>query len=132
MVLTYDAYQETLEEQQKKDNLLEQMHQQQLQYQHKIEEFEDRDKKEKEELQRELIETMKTIRALVIDGNDDSRAKNKAYHLQPEDTETKETLKKAKIRAAELLRKDILEKHSHRLRSTNNRIQQQQHRRKNE
>jgi hypothetical protein len=51
---------------------------------------------------------------------------NKAYYLQPEDTETKETLKKAKIRAAELLRKDTLARHSHRLRSINNRIQQHQ------
>jgi hypothetical protein len=54
---------------------------------------------------------------------------NKAYHLKVEDTETKETLKKAKIRAAEQLRKDTLARHSHTLRSINNRIQQQRRRR---
>jgi hypothetical protein len=56
---------------------------------------------------------------------------NKAYYLQPEDTETKETLKKAQTRAAEQLRKDTLAGASHTLCSINNRIQQQ-HRRKNE
>ena len=49
---------------------------------------------------------------------------NKAYYLQPEDTETKETLSKAKIRASELLRKDTLARCSRRSRSSiNNRIQ---------
>ena len=49
---------------------------------------------------------------------------NKAYYLQPEDTETKETLSKAKIRAAEQLRKDTLARCSRRSRSSiNNRIQ---------
>jgi hypothetical protein len=54
---------------------------------------------------------------------------NKAYYLQePEDTETKETLKKAQMRAAEQLRKDTLAQYSRRrLRSSiNNRIQQHQ------
>ena len=49
---------------------------------------------------------MKVLRESVIVDNDDSRAKNKAYHLQPEDIETKETLKKADIRAYKQLRKD--------------------------
>jgi hypothetical protein len=83
-------------EQRRKDlEFREQMQQQQQQYQRMIEEFQDRDRKEKEELRREITGTLEAIRALVTDGNDDSRAKNKAYHLQPEDTETKETLKKA-------------------------------------
>jgi hypothetical protein len=55
---------------------------------------------------------------------------NKAYYLKAEDLETKETLKKAKIRAAEQLRKDTLAQYSRRRRlrssnSINNRIQQQ-------
>jgi hypothetical protein len=56
---------------------------------------------------------------------------NKAYYLQePEDTETKETLKKAQTRAIEQLRKDTLAQYSRRRRlrssnSINNRIQQQ-------
>jgi integrase len=108
MVLTYDAYGETLEEQKKKDNLIEQMRQQQLQYQHKIEEFEDRDKKEKEELREGLAETMKMIRILVTDGDDDTRAKNKAYHLQPEDTETNEGIKASSTRAFKQLKEDTL------------------------
>jgi nucleoid-associated protein YejK len=89
-----------------------------------IEEFQDRDRKEKEELRREITGTLEAIRALVTDGNDYRRAKNKAYHLQPEDTETKETLKKAQKRAAEQLRKDTLARCSRRSRSSiNNRIQ---------
>jgi hypothetical protein len=55
--------------------------------------------------------------------------------LATRDTETKETLKKAKIRLAEQLRKDTLAQYSRRRRlrsSINNRIQQQQYRRKNE
>lgn len=109
MVLTYDAYGETLEEQKKKDNLLEQMRQQQLQYQHKIEEFEDRDKKEKEELREGLAETMKMIRILVTEeDDDDTRAKHKAYHLTPEDTETKEGIKASSTRAFKQLKEDTL------------------------
>ena len=119
-------------EQRRKDlELREQMQHQQQQYQRMIEEFQERDRKEKEELRREIAATMKALRESVIVDNDDSRAKNKAYHLQPEDLETKETLKKAQTRAAEQLRKDTLARASHTLRSINNRIQQQ-HRRRNE
>jgi integrase len=118
-------------EQRRKDlELREQMQQQQQQYQRMIEEFQDRDRKEKEELRREITGTLEAVRALVTDGNDDSIAKNKAYHLQPKDTETKETLKKAQTRAAEQLRKDTLAQYSRRRRlrrsnSINNKIQQQ-------
>ena len=116
------------EQRRKELEFREQMQQQQQQYQPMIEEFQERDRKEKEQLRREITGTLEAVRALVTDGNDDSIAKNKAYHLQPEDTETKETLKKAQMRAAEQLRKDTLAQYSrrHRLRSSiNNRIQQQ-------
>jgi Phage integrase family len=116
------------EQRRKELEFREQMQQQQQQYKRMIEEFQERDRKEKEELQREITGTLEAVRALVTDGNDDSIAKNKAYHLQPEDTETKETLKKAQMRAAKQLRKDTLAQYSRRrrLRSISNRIQQQQ------
>ena len=114
-------------EQRRKDlELREQMQHQQQQYQRMIEEFQDRDRKEKEELRREIAGTMKALRQSVIVDNDDSRAKNKAYHLQPEDLETKETLKKAETRAYKQLKKDTLERSLEVSRRINNRIQQQQ------
>jgi hypothetical protein len=127
-------------EQRRKDlQLREQMQQQQQQYQRMIEEFQERDRKEKEELRREVIGYMKATRILVdLPEQEETAAtaamkkkSNKAYYLrEPEDTETKETLKKAKIRAAEQLRKDTLAQYSRRRRlrssnSINNRIQQQ-------
>jgi hypothetical protein len=128
-------------EQRRKDlQLREQMQQQQQQYQRMIEEFQERDRKEKEELRREVIGYMKATRILVdLPEQEETAAataamkkkSNKAYYLQePEDTETKETLKKAQTRAAEQLRKDTLAQYSHRRRlrssnSINNRIQQQ-------
>ena len=98
-----------VEQKMKNQQMLEQMHI----YQNKIEEFEDKDKKEKEELRRGLTETMKMIRALVTNGNDDSRAKNKVYYLQPEDAETKEGLKASSVRAFKQLREDTLSAHSY-------------------
>src|ERR671914_287837 len=63
-------------EQRRKDlELREQMQQQQQQYQRMIEEFQERDRKEKEELRREITGTLEAVRALVTDGNDDSIAK---------------------------------------------------------
>jgi type II secretory pathway pseudopilin PulG len=127
-------------EQRRKDlELREQMQQQQQQYQRMIEEFQERDRKEKEELRREVMGYLKATRILVDLPEQEEAAttaamkkkSNKAYYLQPEDTETKETLKKAQTRAAEQLRKDTLAGASHTLCSINNRIQQQ-HRRKNE
>jgi hypothetical protein len=118
-------------EQRSKDlELREQMQQQQQQYQRMIEEFQQRDRKEKEELWREIAATMKALRESVIVDNDDSRAKNKAYYLQPEDLETKETLKKAETRAYEQLRKDTLERSLEVSQRINNRIQQQQEQQK--
>jgi hypothetical protein len=128
-------------EQLRKDlELREQMQQQYQQYQRMIEEFQERDRKEKEELRREVMGYLKATRILVdLPEQEETVAtaamkkkSNKAYYLQePEDTETKETLKKAQKRAAEQLRKDTLAGASHTLCSINNRIQQQ-HRRKNE
>jgi hypothetical protein len=126
-------------EQRRKDlELREQMQHQQQQYQRMIEEFQDRDRKEKEELRREVMGHFKATRILVdLPEQEEAAAtaamkkkSNKAYYLQPEDTETKETLKEAKIRAAEQLRKDTLAQYSRRRRlrssnSINNRIQQQ-------
>jgi hypothetical protein len=130
-------------EQRRKDlEFREQMHHQQQQYQRMIEEFQERDRKEKEELRREVMGYLKATRILVDLSEQEEAAataamkkkSNKAYYLQPEDTETKETLKKAQTRAAEQLRKDTLAQYSRRrrLRSISNMIQQQQHRRKNE
>jgi integrase len=118
-------------EQQRKDlELREQMQQQQQQqYKRMIEEFQERDRKEKEELRREVLGYFKAIRILVdLPAQEEAattamKKSNKAYYLKAEDTETKETLKKAQTRAAEQLRKDTLERNSHRLRSINNRIQ---------
>ena len=119
-------------EQRRKDlELREQMQHQQQQYQRMIEEFQERDRKEKEELRREVMGYLKATRILVdLPAQEEAAAttamkkSNKAYYLQePEDTETKETLKKAQTRAAEQLRKDTLAQYSCRLRSINNRIQ---------
>jgi integrase len=120
-------------EQRRKDlELREQMQYQQQQYQRMIEEFQDRDRKEKEELRREVMGYLKATRILVDLPEQEEVAttamkkRNKAYYLRPEDIETKENLKKAQTRAVEQLRKDTLAIHSHRLRSISNRIQQQQ------
>jgi type II secretory pathway pseudopilin PulG len=108
------------------------MQQQQQQYQRMIEEFQERDRKEKEELRREVMGYLKATRILVdLPEQEEAAAttatkkkSNKSYYLQPEDTETKETLKKAQTRAAEQLRKDTLARCSRRSRSSiNNRIQ---------
>jgi integrase len=124
-------------EQRRKDlELREQMKQQQQQYQRMIEEFQDRDRKEKEELRREVMGYLKATRILVdLPAQEEAataamKKSNKAYYLQSEDTETKETLKKAQTRAVEQLRKDTLAQYSRRRRlrssnSINNRIQQQ-------
>jgi hypothetical protein len=39
------------------------------------------------------------LRMLVTDGDDDTRIKNKAYHLQPEDAETKEEIEASSAQA---------------------------------
>ena len=82
---------------------------------------------------REVIGYLKAIRILVdlpADEEEETataamkKKSNKAYYLQPEDTETKETLKESKIRAAEQLRKYTLARYSRRSPSSiNNRIQ---------
>ena len=121
-------------EHQRKDlELREQMQQQQQQYQHMIEEFQERDRKEKEESRKEIMGYLKATRILVDLPEQEEAAtttamkkSNKAYYLQPEDTETKETLKKAQTRVTEQLRKDTVARHSHSLRSIKNRIQQHQ------
>ena len=83
---------------------------------------------------REVIGYLKAIRILVdlpADEEEETataamkKKSNKAYYLQPEDTETKETLKKAQTRAAEQLRKDTLARYSRRSRSNNSGRQQQ-------
>jgi integrase len=121
-------------EQRRKDlELREQMQHQQQQYQRMIEEFQERDRKEKEELRKEVMGYLKATRILVDIPEKEEAAtttamkkSNKAYYLQTEDTETKETLKKAQTRAVEQLRKDTLARYSHRSRSSiDNRIQQQ-------
>ena len=78
-----------------------------------IEEFQERDRKEKEESRKEIMGYLKATRILVdLPEQEESatttamKKSNKAYYLQPEDTETKETLKKAQTRVTEQLRKD--------------------------
>jgi type II secretory pathway pseudopilin PulG len=122
-------------EHQRKDlELREQMQHQQQQYQRMIEEFQERDRMEKQELRKEVMGYLKTTRILVDLPEKQEEAatttgmkkSNKAYYLQLEDTETKETLKKAQTRAVEQLRKDTLARYSRRSRSSiDNRIQQQ-------
>jgi integrase len=61
MVLTYDAYNETIEEQKQKDNLLQQMRQEQIDSKRKVEELEEKYRKQDEAISTYIINDMKLI-----------------------------------------------------------------------